>query len=332
MPFIKRSIKTHHIYLLFGIAVVLIMGLVYATKHSLSQISYEGFQEQQCVFVSSRGILKSCKHFNPNARSSETYTPIDIEAIRQNESVYICADALEDFAANILPRLKTEIVLVSGDADKTIQLSDAYAQTIIESSKVRRWFAQNLVDSHPKLVQMPIGLDYHTLSSNAGHFWGAQQSPLEQEAAIMSLQKLAKPIQERFPRIYGNFHFEITRGDRHEAYNEITSDLIEYQAEKSDRQTTHTNQMKYAFVASPFGVGLDCHRTWEALALGCIPIIKRSGLARLFEDMPVLVIDNWKDITRELLQSTIQRFADQQPFWKHPKMRLDYWMQQINTV
>lgn len=295
----------------------------------------EGFQvgegEESRVYVNSRGIAKSCKHYNPNMKSSESRTPIDVNAIRENDSVYICADALEDFAANTLPALKTSIVLVSGDADKTIQLSDAYAQTIVNSQKITRWHAQNLVDAHPKLVQMPIGLDYHTLASNAGHFWGAQQSPQAQEAAIVALHT-AQPLRERLQRIYANFHFELERGDRREAHRDIPSDLVDYQATKSDRATTHRNQVKYAFVASPFGVGLDCHRTWEALALGCIPIMKRSGLATLFEGMPVLIVDQWKDITPALLQSTQEAYAGLPPSWEHPKMRLDYWVRQINKV
>lgn len=319
------------LYVLIALIVICVGALVYL-QHQRS----EGFQveegEESCVFVNSRGIMKSCKHYNPNMKSSESHTPIDVNAIHENESVYICADALKDFASNTLPALKTSIVLVSGDADKTIQLSDAYAQAIVNSDKIKRWYAQNLVDTHPKLVQMPIGLDYHTIASNTGHFWGAQQSPLAQETAIVALQKTAHPLRDRSPRIYANFHFELERGDRREAHRDIPSDLVDYQTAKSDRATTHANQLKYAFVASPSGVGMDCHRTWEALALGCIPIMKRSGLATLFEGMPVLIVDQWKDITPELLQSTVETYADQPPSWEHPKMRLDSWVRQINIV
>ena len=31
---------------------------------------------------------------------------------------------------------------------------------------------------------------------------------------------------------------------------------------------------QHAVVASPMGMGLDCHRTWEALALGCIVLLQ----------------------------------------------------------
>ena len=35
---------------------------------------------------------------------------------------------------------------------------------------------------------------------------------------------------------------------------------------------------QFAFVASPPGNGFDCHRTWEALILGCIVIVQNSSV------------------------------------------------------
>ena len=42
--------------------------------------------------------------------------------------------------------------------------------------------------------------------------------------------------------------------------------------------TTLQQHAHFAFVASPSGNGLDCHRTWEALLLRSIPIVKVSVL------------------------------------------------------
>ena len=45
-----------------------------------------------------------------------------------------------------------------------------------------------------------------------------------------------------------------------------------------------------AFALSPPGAGLDTHRTWEALALGAIPVVWHSPLAPLFRRLPVIAI------------------------------------------
>jgi hypothetical protein len=76
--------------------------------------------------------------------------------------------------------------------------------------------------------------------------------------------------------------------------------------------------IQYKYVISPHGNGLDCHRTWESLALGCIPIIKTSPLDRMFEGLPVLIVKNWSDITQELLNNfNPSKYLD--------KLRLNYW-------
>ena len=53
---------------------------------------------------------------------------------------------------------------------------------------------------------------------------------------------------------------------------------------------------KYTFVVSPFGHGFDCIRTFEALCLGCIVIMKKSFLDIIYQDLPVLLVDEWSDI------------------------------------
>ena len=44
---------------------------------------------------------------------------------------------------------------------------------------------------------------------------------------------------------------------------------------------------------SPQGNGLDCHRTWEALILKTIPIVRTSSLDPLYEGLPVVVVHEW---------------------------------------
>ena len=81
---------------------------------------------------------------------------------------------------------------------------------------------------------------------------------------------------------------------------------------------------------SPHGNGLDCHRTWEALCLGCIPIVKKSGICEdLFYKLPVLIVDNWKDVKVELLKRTIDKFRN--TTFNYEKLTLKYWMDNIES-
>ena len=106
-------------------------------------------------------------------------------------------------------------------------------------------------------------------------------------------------------------------------------------SEKNEVERTQSwnTQVKYAFIASPFGNGLDTHRLWEALILGCIPIIITSGLDSLLEDLPILIIKDWSDITETLLINVITDFKNKHEKGKfnYDKLTLKYWMDKINS-
>ncbi len=45
-----------------------------------------------------------------------------------------------------------------------------------------------------------------------------------------------------------------------------------------------------AFGISPPGRGVDCHRTWEMLYFGMIPIVLSSSLDPMFQGLPVVIV------------------------------------------
>jgi hypothetical protein len=93
---------------------------------------------------------------------------------------------------------------------------------------------------------------------------------------------------------------------------------------------TLQNQSQYAFVISPHGNGLDCHRTWEALVLGCIPIVKTSPLDSLFEDLPVWIVREWSDVTEENMRGIVEAYKNTQ--FNYDKLQLTYWMRLIREL
>ena len=84
---------------------------------------------------------------------------------------------------------------------------------------------------------------------------------------------------------------------------------------------------KYAFVASPPGRGYDSHATWEALLAGCIPIVPRSTLDPMFENLPVWLIDDWREVTDEEVEKKYRFF--QKNIWNWEKIFVDGWIKEI---
>ena len=83
------------------------------------------------------------------------------------------------------------------------------------------------------------------------------------------------------------------------------------------------------------GNGIDCLRTWEALAMGAVPIVLNSELAPLYEGMPVMVVSDWSEVTEERMltfqNETLRTFSSDEISLR-PKLWLRYWINEIMSV
>jgi hypothetical protein len=75
--------------------------------------------------------------------------------------------------------------------------------------------------------------------------------------------------------------------------------------------------LRSKYVISPPGNGPDCHRTWEAMYLGAIPIVKRESWPFRHMPLPVVQIENWCDLPTKLDWSFPNASTDWQnlEFW-----------------
>ena len=84
------------------------------------------------------------------------------------------------------------------------------------------------------------------------------------------------------------------------------------------------------FVISPRGNGLDCHRTWEALLMGAIPVVRSSSLDALFEDLPVLIVHNWNEVTEQFLHMQHENMTKKK--YKMEKLFMPYWIKRLQQM
>lgn len=289
--------------------------------------------------MSSRGIIENCDiHAELPGSSSvaEEYVrsiPQRFEQIaidRGAVSLYLCTDSVAVFVNETLAKIRHPFVLVTGDSDLAVNGSTIKnIETLLSNSYLNKWFAQNLDYKHPKIEPMPIGLDFHSAWQNPRHYRGQHILPAHQEGELRSICRIAKKFSERDPLVVCDWIGHSTYGDREEARRGIPENARFVPTRRLPRHELWQEYAKYAFVASPSGVGMDCHRTWEAITLGCVPIVKRSSLTPLFEGMPVLVIESWDQLTAEYLQQQQQNFAAQK--FDYSKILLTYWRDRINN-
>lgn len=302
--------------------------------------------EENCRYVSSRGLLKSCDVHSTTPLSSidclVDYNVSFLKDIKENATVYVCNTAIS-FFSGIINDIQNKFILVSGDSDTSVPTeifsNNADFDRFINNEHLIHWFAQNCVVQHPKITHLPIGMDYHTISSiphswgnNKDHAWGDNMTPVEQEKQLDAIKKSSPEFWNRKKKCYSNFHFNMNTKfayDRKDAKELIEPELVFYQPEMVSRVESWRTQSEYAFVLSPHGGGLDCHRTWEALCLGCIVIVKTSPLDPLYSGLPILIVSDWSDISEDLLEETITRFKNR--VFNHDKLTLSYWVNEIRS-
>lgn len=106
----------------------------------------------------------------------------------------------------------------------------------------------------------------------------------------------------------------------------------------SDPYSTWLQHSNFAFEICPHGNGIDTHRTWEALMLKTIPIVKTSSLDPLYEDLPVVIVSSWSELigtkgyeNMKTWQFKLAPLFEESPFKEklHDYLTVEYWVKLI---
>jgi hypothetical protein len=76
-------------------------------------------------------------------------------------------------------------------------------------------------------------------------------------------------------------------------------------------------------------MGLDCHRTWEALALGHIVLVPTSSLDPLYTGLPVVPFRSWDEIAPANLEKWLLQFRENSG--THEKLKTSYWIARMRA-
>lgn len=270
--------------------------------------------------------------------------------IRDGELVWVRISWLRSFVQQVLPLVSSRFVLVTGDSDSCVpsEVGDL-ARVILESPKIVHWYTQDFDGSiqSKKISPIPIGIDYHMLSERP--IWGeGVRSPQQQESVLKSLAAQLRPCKDRIPKVYVDFAWQKGLGLRaYRRFHSLVGTRFRESRRKIARKLRDNENVfsqngplprtelwrqrgEYAFVLSPHGTGLDCHRTWEALALGHIVLVPTSSLDPLYEGLPVVTLKSWDEITGENLQKWLLQFHGSCGI--QDKLKSGYWIAQMRRT
>ena len=247
------------------------------------------------------------------------------ERVKRGDVVFVKADMIAEFFDRVDPNIGVPYVLVTHNSD--VKLPGEYS--IDGRPNIVAWFCQNLSsDSNDgRIHPIPIGLaNMHWSHGRISTF----------------IDKIREtPKDERDVDLYSNFDVRTNVRARQnvlEASRRLVSECPEF---KIDVSTTAVHRDEYIsrlarskFVMSPEGNGSDCHRTWEAAVMGAIPIVTSGPLARLFDGMPVMIVESWDALTVEGMRRYYDDVSSRGDFRKLLTERSsgEYWLDKILRV
>lgn len=234
--------------------------------------------------------------------------------ISDGDTIFCRTDYIEELFFLIKKTDKINLKLITHQADTSI--SSKLEQKLPNNFSF--WFGINKDTNSQKVISIPIGL--------AGDF-----SDKNLHVKNFNEEKIKKfDLKSKERKIYINFQKNTNNTERELAINTLNgSELVVVSEPNLSKSSYKKDLEKFAFVLCPWGNGYDTHRIWEALYAGSIPIVKSHITFEYLENLPVLFINDYKDLLNYDLDNFIDQFNIDN--FKLKKLFIQYWISIIKS-
>lgn len=216
----------------------------------------------------------------------DDYVDIDkhyIDISKKPKTIFVKTDYIPAFYKKIMPLIDYNFSLVTHNSD--LHINERYS-VIYEDKRIINWYAMNCEIIHPKLKPIPIGI--------ANEIW--------EHGNVDILNEIIEKEISHDNLCYSNFDISTNPNKRKQVYDIIQSkSFIDCETNKLPFKEYLTKLKSYKYVISPPGNGVDCHRIWESIYLGVIPIVENHVALREFKELPILFVDSFSDINGQML-------------------------------
>lgn len=248
----------------------------------------------------------------------------DINYLKNRDIIWSHTDrVLELFPA--LQNSSDSFILITGAADMPVN-----AQLFSLKPKcIKKWFATNVDYKHEDLIPLPLGV-----ANNKAPF----RDTITDFQSLGELSSFSHPISNKIiNKVYTCFGIEQFPAHRSMVKDILIKNNMTQFNNLNCSINTHipwkqyaTDLKDYLFLASPKGNGIQCHKTWEALLLGCIPIVDTHfSYDYNSKNLPIIQIDDWNKITPDFLKPWAIAYKEGKLFNNLQELTLEYWINKI---
>jgi hypothetical protein len=224
------------------------------------------------------------------------------------------------FATHVLPKMTKPFTLITTDGDNSVPSKINHADAILNNPLCTTWYTQNYdgTSNHSKLKPIPIGFDLHTSWEG---LW-SKDVPTNFAKMLLLRDESLQRTRDAIPFVppWSDTHGERLRSDQ------ALACLEHMHGDHMGIGRLWDTYGSKRFAVSPRGAGLDAHRTWELLFFGTIPIVKTSSLDQLYQELPVIIVQDWKDVCKPGFLDAQWEYL--KPKWPMSleKFQLQYWI------
>lgn len=229
------------------------------------------------------------------------------------EIIFTSVDWVKELSEALL-NTKENFILITHHSDGSV---DSSYRLMADNPRLVMWYAQNNEYPHHKITPIPIGLEDRWRHNNG---------------IVRDFSLLRVTSACRKPRVLYGFSVTTNESKRVPALAALRNAKIADEFVGSSRRYRKTLS-QYMFVASPPGNGIDCHRTWEAIYLGVIPVVVSRNFHEQFRDLPVLIVNDWGDLEnydesdlKAIYEELAVKLKNCEYIW------FDFWKKRIESV
>ena len=182
---------------------------------------------------------------------------------------------------------------------------------------ISKWYSINVDGSFTNLIPIPLGIaNFHDKNLSENSF----------EDPYSSIEYFS----EKNSLLYINFNPNTNFSHRKNIYDIFRDKLWANLDESPLKNNAYKNKMAYhRFTLAPWGNGIDTHRFWESLYAKSIPVTKKHLIYSSFESIPMVLVDDYKQITENFLDTSMKILNDKKGTYGCEQLDFQYWQKLI---
>jgi len=222
--------------------------------------------------------------------------------------VFVNSHKLDQIDFDLFPNLK---VIMTGNSDHNF-----YHKPKVPNN-VKLLLLQNCALTDAFIKTLPIGLE----NKRTGRYSSLRNFSQSISREVFNPKILVPPMSNTNP---------IRRNVIQDAQK--LPELFDVKTQYLHEKSYFGLIQKYQFLLCLEGNGFENHRIWESLYLGIFPVMLKSDWSKSLNylNLPILVVDEISEITKEMLQEFWQTNLEYDPK-SAPQMWMGYWKELIES-